>query len=147
MYTQLCTLFSILWTEEILHRTTLDGCNPIKNGISHLSTGAGFLPFTFPDLCFQTVQDVDRMSSISHLSNKDVFNFPGFFFSISWGIFHVHICQWPRVAAPRSVSNRSEPRAASACEGGPEVKLKWQHAWFIYNIYSYSYIYKLNNMI
>jgi hypothetical protein len=55
MYTQLCTLFSILWTEEILHRTTLDGWNPINNGISHLSTGAGFLPFTFPDLCFQTL--------------------------------------------------------------------------------------------
>ena len=27
-------------------RTTLDGWNPIKNGINHLSTGAGFLPST-----------------------------------------------------------------------------------------------------
>ena len=33
--------------------TTLDGWNPINNGINHLSTGAGFLPSTvcWPKMC------------------------------------------------------------------------------------------------
>ena len=35
----------LLWLEEILY-ITLDGWNPLNNGINHLSTGAGFLPST-----------------------------------------------------------------------------------------------------
>jgi hypothetical protein len=42
-------LIVLLWTEESC--TTLDGSNPIKNGINHLSTGGGFLPSTVNHFC------------------------------------------------------------------------------------------------
>ena len=37
--------------------TTLDGWNPINNGINHLSTGAGFLPSTVASFCHPLAQD------------------------------------------------------------------------------------------
>jgi hypothetical protein len=36
--------------------TTLDGWNPINNGINHLSTGAGFLPSSIVTQSIQTTQ-------------------------------------------------------------------------------------------
>ena len=37
--------------------TTLDGWNPINNGINHLSTGAGFLPSTVVWRCLKGIWD------------------------------------------------------------------------------------------
>ena len=42
-------LIVLLWTEESC--TTLDGSNPMKNGINHLWTGGGFLPSTVNHVC------------------------------------------------------------------------------------------------
>ena len=43
--------------------TTLDGWNPINNGINHLSTGAGFLPSTVYPNMFEYEYDIRHDSS------------------------------------------------------------------------------------
>ena len=46
IYQLLCIFNSSIYCRWKKSCTTLDGWNPINNGISHLSTGAGFLPST-----------------------------------------------------------------------------------------------------
>ena len=108
--------------------TTLDGWNPVNNGINHLSTGAGFLPSTVVLHCIAILIEVNNYP-IATLLVIYIDIIPGFDLTnkIALGFLFTVDHQWIVVKIDTGMTNRR----SSLLSQWNSARLKWIYTEFI----------------